>query len=221
MPKIEVSKKSAESELDSLFTIYNHYRHPPKTSLFDTSKRPKCRSPPRGVSDAAPGLQNGAHVAEKWREWVPPGSQRAPKGPPMPPKMLPKIVQNQHPSQGVSPRVLPGCLVYPTAPQNTSIYYETLKIFALTRASEISQVSYHFPQNAAFREETNAKSTSKNRCKSHWQCKSSPERGGLGEAHLDILFGQPPLTPIYVYTYIYIYYMSSLRFNDVTYLHIL
>ena len=75
--KIEVSKKSAESELDSLFTIYNHYRHPAKTSLFDTSKQPKCRSFPRGASDAAPGLQNGAHGAEKWREWDPPG---IPKG---------------------------------------------------------------------------------------------------------------------------------------------
>ena len=71
----EVSKKSAESGLDPLFTIYTHYRHPAKTSLFDTSKQPKCRSFPRGASDAAPGLQNGAHGAEKWREWGPPGPQ--------------------------------------------------------------------------------------------------------------------------------------------------
>ena len=103
VPKIEVSKKSAESGLDPLFTIYTHYRHPAKTSLFDTSKQPKCRSFPRGASDAAPGLQNGAHGAEKWREWGPPGSPRLPKGLPMPPKMLQKNIQNQHScSQGAS-----------------------------------------------------------------------------------------------------------------------
>jgi len=96
-------KKSAESGLDPLFTIYTHYRHPAKTSLFDTSKQPKCRSFPRGASDAAPGLQNGAHGAEKWREWGPPGSPRLPKGLPMPPKMLQKNIQNQHScSQGAS-----------------------------------------------------------------------------------------------------------------------
>ena len=103
VPKIEVSKKSAESGLDPLFTIYNHSRHPAKTSLFDTSKQPKCRSFPRGASDAAPGLQNGAHGAEKWREWGPPASPRLPKGLPMPPKMLQKNIQNQHScSQGAS-----------------------------------------------------------------------------------------------------------------------
>ena len=117
VPKIEVSKKSAESGLDPLFTIYTHYRHPPKTSLFDTSKQRNCRSFPHGASDAAPGLQNGADGAEKWREWGPPGSPRVPKGLPMPPKMLPKIVQNQHPSPGLPPRVLPGCLGYPTGPK--------------------------------------------------------------------------------------------------------
>ena len=63
--KIEVSKKSAESCLDQLFTIYAHYRHPPKTSLFDTSKQAKCRSFPRGASDTAGELQSGAHGAEK------------------------------------------------------------------------------------------------------------------------------------------------------------
>ena len=110
VPKLEVSKKSAESGLDLLFTIYNHYRHPAKTSLFDTSKQPKCRSFPRGASDAAPGLQNGAHGAEKWREWGPPGSPRLPKGLPMPPKMLPKKHQK-------SALLLPGCLGYPTAPK--------------------------------------------------------------------------------------------------------
>ena len=88
MPKIEVSKKSAESGLDPLFTIYTHYLHLAKTLLFDTSKQPKCRSFPRGASDTAPELQSGAHGAEKWREWGPPGSPRVPKGPPMLPKML-------------------------------------------------------------------------------------------------------------------------------------
>ena len=90
---------------------------PSKTSLFDTSKQPKCKSFPRGASDAAPGLQNGAHGAEKWREWGPPGSPRVPKGLPMPPKMLPKIVQKSAPSPGLPPRVLPGCLGYPPAPK--------------------------------------------------------------------------------------------------------
>ena len=101
--KIEFSKKSAESGLDPLLPIYTHYRHPAKTSLFDTSKQPKCRSFSRVASDAAPGLQNGAHGAVKWREWGPPGSPRLPKGLPMPPKMLPKIIQHQHScSQGAS-----------------------------------------------------------------------------------------------------------------------
>ena len=90
---------------------------PSKTSLFDTSKQPKCKSFPRGASDAAPGLQNGAPGAEKWREWGPPGSPRVPKGLPMPPKMLPKIVQKSAPSPGLPPRVLPRCLGYPPAPK--------------------------------------------------------------------------------------------------------
>ena len=103
VPKIEVSTKSAESGLDPLFTIYTHYRHPAKTSLFDTSKQPKCRSFSRVASDAAPGLQNGAHGAVKWREWGPPGSPRLPKGLPMPPKMLQKTIQTQHScSEGAS-----------------------------------------------------------------------------------------------------------------------
>ena len=118
VPKIEVSKKSAESGLDPLFIIYTHYWHLAKTSLFDTSKQPKCRSFPRGASDAAPGLQNGAHGTEKWPEWGPPGSPRVPKGSPMPPKMLQKIIQNQHPSPGVSPRVPK----VPPRSQNTSIF---------------------------------------------------------------------------------------------------
>ena len=115
--KIEVSKKSAESDLDSLFTIYTHYRHPAKTSLFHTSNQPKCTSFSRAASDAAPGFQNRVPGAEKWREWGPPGTPRLPKGLPMPPKMLQKIIQNRHPSPGVPPRVLPGCLGYPAAPK--------------------------------------------------------------------------------------------------------
>ena len=107
--------KSADSGLDPLFTIYTHYRHPAKTSLSTTSKPPKCRSFSRVASDAAPGLQNGADVAEKWREWGSPGAPRVPKGPPMPPKMFQKIVENQHPSPGLPPRVLLGCLGYPNA----------------------------------------------------------------------------------------------------------
>ena len=72
VPKTEVSQKSAKCGLDLLFTIYSHYWHPPKTSLFATSEQPKCTSFSRGASDAAPGLQNGVHGAEKWREWGPP-----------------------------------------------------------------------------------------------------------------------------------------------------
>ena len=64
--KSRFQKKSAESDFDPLFTIYNHYRHPAKTSLFATSKQPKRRSAQRGASDIAPGLQNGAQWAEKW-----------------------------------------------------------------------------------------------------------------------------------------------------------
>ena len=41
VPKTEVSKKSVECGLDLLFTIYSHYWHPPKTSLFHTSKQQK------------------------------------------------------------------------------------------------------------------------------------------------------------------------------------
>ena len=119
VPKIEVSQKSAESGLDPLFTIYTHYRHPAKTSLFHTSKELKCIYCPRCASDAAPGLQNGAHGAEKWREWGPPGTPRLPKGLPMPPKMLQKNVKNQHPSPGGSPRV-PQVF---HRPQNTSIFH--------------------------------------------------------------------------------------------------
>ena len=125
-PKSRFRKKSAESGLDQLFTIYTHYRHPPKTSLFDTSKQPKCKSFLRGASDAAPGLQNGAPRAEKWRDWGPPGSPRVPKGLAMLPKMLPKIVPKSAFSPGLPPRVLPRCLGYPPRPQNTVILVDQL-----------------------------------------------------------------------------------------------
>ena len=39
--KNEVSQKSAKCGLDLLFTIYSHYWHPAKTSLFHTSKQQK------------------------------------------------------------------------------------------------------------------------------------------------------------------------------------
>ena len=80
--KSRLLKKSAESGLDLLFTVYSHYRHPPKTSLFDTSEQAKCRSFPHGASDAASELQNDADGAEKWREWGLPGLPRVPKGAP-------------------------------------------------------------------------------------------------------------------------------------------
>ena len=63
--KIEVSVKSVENGLDPLFTVYTHYRHHPKTSLFDTWKQAKCKSFPRGASDTVPELQSAAHEAEK------------------------------------------------------------------------------------------------------------------------------------------------------------
>ena len=119
MPKTEVSQKSAKCGLDLLFTIYSHYWHPAKTSLFHTSKLQKCRSFSHGASDAAPELQNGAPGAEKWREWGSPGAPRVPKALPMPPKMLQKNIKNQHPSPGGSPRVPQ----VPHRPQNTSIFH--------------------------------------------------------------------------------------------------
>ena len=80
--KSKLLKKSAESGLGLLFTIFFHYRHPPKTSLFDTSEQAKCRSFPHGASDAASELQNDADGAEKWREWALSGFPRVPKSAP-------------------------------------------------------------------------------------------------------------------------------------------
>ena len=135
--KIEVSKKSAESGLDSLFTIYTHYRHPAKTSLFHTSKQPKCMYFPRGASDAAPGLQNGAHGVEKWREWGPPGSLKVPKGLPMPPKMLQKNIQNQHSCSQGAPGTPPapkyfhfGTFPRPALPQGGGTFDPPLPLSA-------------------------------------------------------------------------------------------
>ena len=79
-PKSTLLKKSAESGLDLLFNIYSHYRHPPKTSLFDTSEQAKCRSFLNGVSDAASELPNGADGVEKWRDWGPPGFPKGATG---------------------------------------------------------------------------------------------------------------------------------------------
>ena len=77
-------------------------------------------------SDAARGLQNAAPEAEKWRDWGLPGSPRVPKGLPVPPKMLLKIVQKSAPSPGLPLRVLPRCLGYPPRPQNTVILVDQL-----------------------------------------------------------------------------------------------
>ena len=81
-PNSRLPKKSAESGLDLLFTIYSHHRHSLKTSLFDTSEQAKCRTFSHGASDAASELQNGDDGTEKWREWGPQGSPRVPKGAP-------------------------------------------------------------------------------------------------------------------------------------------
>ena len=115
--KSKLRKKSAESGLDLLFTVYSVYRHPPKTSLSDTSEQAKWRSFLHGALDAASELQNDADGAEKWREWALPELPRVPKSAPMPPKMLQKIIKNQDPSPGLPPRVLLGCLGYPSAPK--------------------------------------------------------------------------------------------------------
>ena len=119
---------------------------PSKTSLFDTSKQPKCKSFLRGASDAAPGLQNGAPWAEKWRDWGPPGSPRVPKGLAMLPKMLPKIVPKSAFSPGLPPRVLPRCLGYPPRPQNTVILVDQLSQAAArdNRFTDILLHSTHF-----------------------------------------------------------------------------
>ena len=61
---------------------------------------------PRGASYAAPGLQNGAHGAEKWREWGPPGSPR-----------LPKILQKNMKISIPLRKCLQECLGCPTAPK--------------------------------------------------------------------------------------------------------
>ena len=66
VPKIEVMQKSAECGLDPLFTIYSHYRHPPKphflTPRSDQNASLFCvvpRMPPRGCKMALPGPKNG------------------------------------------------------------------------------------------------------------------------------------------------------------------
>ena len=66
VPKIEVSKKSAGSGLDLLFTVYSHCRHPPKPDFFTPRSdqnarlfRVVPRMPPRGCEMTPPGPQNG------------------------------------------------------------------------------------------------------------------------------------------------------------------
>ena len=84
-----------------------------KTSLFDTSKQQKCRSFPRGASDAAPGLQNGAHGAEKWREWGPWDPQGCQRVSQCLLKCSKKTSKISIPLQ----ECLQGCLGCPTAPK--------------------------------------------------------------------------------------------------------
>ena len=105
VPKIEVSKKSAEREFDPLFTMYNHYRHPAKPSLFGTSEQPKRRSTQRGASDTAPGLQNDAPGPEKWREWVP----RDPQGCQRVSQCLPKCSKKSSKISTPRQECLQGC----------------------------------------------------------------------------------------------------------------
>ena len=64
------------------------------------------------------------HGAAKWRPWGrkmtrvgSPWSTKGAKGSPIASKMLQKIIENQHPSPGLPPRVLLGCLGCPTAPK--------------------------------------------------------------------------------------------------------
>ena len=114
VPKNEVSQKSAKCGLDLLFTIYSHYWHPPKTSLFVTSQQPNThlfrgvpRMPPRGCKMAPTGPENGGS-----------GVPRDPQGCQRVSQCFPKR-SKKHPKSAL---LLPGCLGYPTAPKNTSIF---------------------------------------------------------------------------------------------------
>ena len=68
------------------------------------------RMPPRSCKMTPTGPKNGESGLSR-------GSQGCQRVPPMPFKMLQKIIKNQHPSPGLPPRVLLGCLGEPTAPK--------------------------------------------------------------------------------------------------------
>ena len=68
------------------------------------------RMPPRSCKMTPTGPKNGESGVSR-------GSQGCQRVPPMPSKMLRKIIENQHPSPGLPPRVLLGCLGEPTAPK--------------------------------------------------------------------------------------------------------
>ena len=78
----------------------------PNAGLF----RVVPRMPPRGCKMAPTGPKNGESGVPR----DPQGCQRVPQ---CPPKMLQKIIENQHPSPGLPPGVLLGCLGYPNAPK--------------------------------------------------------------------------------------------------------
>ena len=64
--KSKVSRKSADSGLDPLFTVYSHCRHPPKPYFFTPRSHQNARlfrvvprMRPRGCKMAPPGPKNG------------------------------------------------------------------------------------------------------------------------------------------------------------------
>ena len=107
--KIEVSKKSAESGLDSLFTVYTHYRHPPKISFFDTSKQAKCKSFPRAASVPPRGCKVTPMKPKNGESGVP-GLTKGAKGSPNAFKNGPKIDKNsrKHGINGIAILILHG-----------------------------------------------------------------------------------------------------------------
>ena len=105
VPKIEVMQKSAECGLDPLFTIYSHYRHPPKPHFLTPRSNQNAslfcvvpRMPPRGCKMALPGPKNG-------ETGVPRDPQGCRRGSQCFPKCSQKSSQNQHPLQDC----LQGC----------------------------------------------------------------------------------------------------------------
>ena len=68
------------------------------------------RMPPRSRKMAPTGSKNGESE-------FPRAFPRVPQGAPRHPKMHPKIIEHQHLSPGLLPRVPPGCLGWPTVPK--------------------------------------------------------------------------------------------------------